>query len=151
MTVQNNTAKPTTVDDLLRAKRQSSCAARPSDGFWDTVFAPGLTRRLMAALSRPRHEGRTLTIVGWVTPFVFLGLLATAIGVAWFFSPERAIARWEAGTSSKEYVVDTLSDESHGRSFSVDGTRNNTLKSEQSSEGITAYHFTDGVARDDGF
>ncbi len=104
----DNSPSSVSVDALLKARRQTLPVSHPSDGFWDNVFAPKLTRKLMAALSRPRHEGRALKIFGWSAPVVFLAALGVALGIAWIFSPQRAIGRWEAQTKGREYVMDTL-------------------------------------------
>lgn len=130
------------VDELLKQKRQSAKQIRPSDGFWDNTFAPRFARKMMAALGRPKRTGRTLTIVGWATPFVFATIFGAAVVVAYLFSPQRAIARWEKAANQKQYVVDALKDDSAaGKPYAVD-TASNTLKADKPSEGVSAYQFS---------
>ena len=127
---------PTNIDDLLKLKRPE----RPSDGFWTTSFDPGFTRKMMAALSRPKRHSRALTIFGWSVPVVFATALTIALAIAWIFSPERAIARWEAETTGRQYVVDTLSQKSPGTGYKIDGSQY-TLTGEKTG-GLTTYQFT---------
>lgn len=134
-------SQPASVDELLQQKRASVQKTQPSDGFWDNTFAPRFARKMMAALGRPQRNGRTLTIVGWATPFVFATLFAVAVAVAYIFSPQRAIARWEKAAGNKQYVVDAMKDDSnHGKPYAVDAGQN-ALKAERT-EGVSSYQFT---------
>ena len=140
MTTLENRPAPS-VDELLQQKRQSAKQITPSDGFWDNTFAPRFARKMMAALGTPKRTGRTLTIVGWATPFVFATIFGAAVVVAYLFSPQRAIGRWEKAAGGKEYVVDTLKDDSaNGKSYAVD-RGDNALKAERT-EGVSSYQFS---------
>lgn len=124
------------IDALLQQKRASLKQVRPSDGFWDNTFAPRFARKMMVALGRPRHTGRTLTIVGWTTPFVVTALFALAMGVAYFFSPQRAIARWEAEATRKDYVVDNLKNGAEaGKTYQIDAGKNELTSQGSSTAG----------------
>ena len=105
-----------TVETLLRQKRRET----PSAAFWSQKFEPRFTRKLMGEVARPRHQGRALKIVGWGSPLVFAALVGVALTVAYFFSPVRAIARWESQTVGREYVVDQIHPTASSRSYAVD-------------------------------
>jgi len=139
--------KPT-IDDLLKLKRPE----RPSDGFWTSSFDPGFTRKMMAALSRPKHRSRALPIFGWSMPVVFGSALVAALFVAWLFSPEHAIARWEAEASGRQYVVDKLSQKSPSGSYKIDDSQYTlTTSNGEKSGGLTSYQFTSKKGNDSEF
>jgi hypothetical protein len=115
MTDSSKSSSTATVDNLLRQKRQEAPSATALREF-DRSFP----RKLMAAVARPRHTGRTLKVAGWLTPVVFGTVALVALGVAYFASPARAIANWEASATRKEYVVDTLTPAEPSKPWKVD-------------------------------
>lgn len=130
------TNKPS-LETLFKLKRPE----RPSDGFWDEYFNPAFSRKMMATLSKTRKRSRAWTFLGWGMPFVFALALFVAFGIAWIFSPERSIARWEASTNGREYVVDRLNPKAtHG--YKIQEGQN--LLWGRPTGGLTVYHFTSG-------
>jgi hypothetical protein len=146
------TTKPAmTVDDLLKKKRLAHKNVAPSDGFWNNHIAPNFARKMMAALSRPRKHGKALMVFGWVTPFAFVVALVIAVAIAYFFSPDRAIARWEKQAGQKQYVVDPISNET-GKSYALDGAKNEMKTTGvKIKEESNSYHFIAAASKDSEF
>ena len=143
MIVEDKPQRVLTVDELLQQKRASVKQAKPSDGFWDNSFAPKFARKMMAALSRPKPTGRALTVAGWVTPVVVTVLFAVTLAIAYFFSPQRAIARWEAAVAGKQYVVDAMkNDSANGKPYAIQHSQDQ-MKAEPSG-GVASYRFSEG-------
>ena len=126
-----------TVDNLLKAKR----ADAPTQTFWRSSFEPRFTRKLMGEVAKPRDKGRTLTLVGWLSPAVFIAIMAVAIGVAYIFSPQRAIATWESQANSREYVVDTLHKPEQVRSYALDSADDLIFSASPVEHEISSYEF----------
>jgi len=104
------------VDDLLKQKRDNA----PSASYWKGSFEPRFTRRLIGEVARPQRHRRRLILAGWLSPVVFSAVLGVALGVAYIFSPQRAISRWESQTTSRDYVIDQLKSESQQLTYEVD-------------------------------
>jgi hypothetical protein len=128
-TVENPTSHTRTIEELLRLKRQE----HPTAVYWERRFERSFARKMMGALARPRDTGRALRTVGWVGPAVFLACMAVAVGVAYVFSPTRAIARWEAAATERQYIVDSLSADASPRAYAIDS-------------GLGGYSFASGGA-----
>lgn len=104
------------VDELLKQKRENA----PSDSYWKGSFEPRFTRRLIGEVARPQRHRRRLIMAGWISPMVVCAVMALALTVAYIFSPQRAISRWESQTTQRDYVVDNLKTQSQELTYEVD-------------------------------